>query len=101
MAQQVAVSAQKPLGLLIAKSRAIGGFPHECYHKMYNSLVQSVIDYGACIWGHREFSCINAVQHRAIRSFLGVHKKTHNAAALGEVGWTPQVMSQKVCIARQ
>ena len=68
---------------------------------MYNSLVQSVIGYGACIWVHREFSCITAVQHRVIHSFLGAHKKMPNAAALGEVGWIPQLVSQKVCITRQ
>jgi hypothetical protein len=26
-----------------------------------------VLSYGAAIWGTRDFSCINAVQHRAIR----------------------------------
>ena len=87
MAQQVAASAHSALGLLIAKSKSIGGLPHECY-KLYDAMVQSILDYGACIWGDREFSCINAVQYRAIRSFLGVSKTTCTAALLGEVGWT-------------
>ena len=53
MAKQVAASAHRALGLLSAKYKALSCFPHECYHNMYNSLVQSIIDYGACILGHR------------------------------------------------
>ena len=101
MAQQVAASAQRALGLLIAKSKAVGGFPYDCYTKLYNSLVQSVIDYGACIWGLTDFPCIQAVQNRAIRSFLGVHSKTSTAAIQGEMGWIPQSVSQWLCITRQ
>ena len=101
MAEQVAASAQRALGMLIAKSKAVGGFPHACFEKLYNSLVQSIIDYGASVWGHRDFSCIQAVQHRAVRSFLGVNKTTANAAVMGEVGWIPQRVSQKVCMVRQ
>ena len=52
---------------------------------MYNSIIQSVIDYCACSWGHREFSCINAVLCEAIHSFLELHKKMLNAAALVDV----------------
>ena len=68
---------------------------------LYNSLVQSILGYGACVWGHRDFSCIEAVQHRAVRSFLGVNKTTPNAAVMGEVGWIPQHVSQKLCMVRQ
>ena len=101
MAEQIAASAQRALGLLIAKSKCIGGFPFHCYSKLYQSLVQSILDYGACVWGHRNYPAIAAVQHRAIRSFLGVHSKTVNSAILGEMGWTPQCVLQQVCIARQ
>ena len=101
MAEQIAASAHRALGLVIAKSKSMGSLPYECYSKLYDSLVQSVIDYGACVWGVRDFDCIKAVQHRAIRFFLGVHKKTANAAILGEMGWTPQKVIQQMCICRQ
>ena len=57
MARTVAAAVQRSFGLLIAKARCIGGLPYECYTKLYNSLVQSVIDYGVSICGHNSFSC--------------------------------------------
>jgi hypothetical protein len=30
----------------------------------------SVIEYGASIWGNKDFSCINSVKNRAVRFFL-------------------------------
>ena len=71
MAKAVARSGGQALSLLIVKSKAHGGFPFDAYTNLYDSLVWSVISYGAAIWGTRGFSCINAVQHRAIR-FFGV-----------------------------
>ncbi len=49
----VAKSAgRRALGLLIAKYKAFGGLPYNCYTKLYNSLVQPIIDYGSSVWGH-------------------------------------------------
>ena len=101
MADQIAASAQRALGVLIVKSRIAGGLPYQVYTKLYQSLVQSILDYGVCVWGHKEYPSIMAVQHRAIRSFLGVHDRTSTSAILGEMGWTPQAILQKVGIARQ
>ena len=100
MVKQVAAAAQRSLGLLIAKAKAIGGFTHEQFTQLYSSLVQSVIDYGVCVWGHSEFSCINAVQNRAMRFFLGVNSKAPNTAVVGEMGWIPSCVHQWSCIAR-
>ncbi len=44
--------------------------PYNVYTKLYDALMQPVIDYGAGIWGTKDFSCINCVQHRACRFFL-------------------------------
>jgi hypothetical protein len=43
---------------------------------LYDSLVQPIIGYGASIWGYKSFSCIEAVQNRAMRYSLGVGKRT-------------------------
>ena len=101
MAREVAAAAQRSLGLLIAKARCIGGLPFECYTKLYNSLVQPVIDYGVSIWGYSSFSCIEAVQNRAVRFFLGVHCKAPNTATQGDMGWKPTVVRQWSAITRQ
>ncbi len=99
-AKMVAKSASRALGLLIAKSKASGGMPYEVFTKLYNALVQPVLDYGAGIWGTREFSCINSVQHRACRFYLGLGKYTPNVASEGEMGWPfPQERSW-LCVTR-
>ena len=83
----VAKAAHRALGLLIAKSKAYGGLPFHTFQKLYDSLVQPIIDYGAGIWGTQSFSWINSVQHRAERFYLGLGKYVPNNALQGEMGW--------------
>ena len=97
----VAKSAGRALGLMIAKAKAYGGLPYDCYTKLFNSLVQPIIDYGAAVWGTKEFSCINAVQNRACRFFMGVGRYTPNAATQGDMGWCCQNQKQWLCVTRQ
>ena len=54
MAKTVVQSASRALGLLIAKSKQAGGFTYSTLTKSFDSLVWSVIDYGAAIWGTTE-----------------------------------------------
>lgn len=100
-AKSVSQAAHRALGMLIAKGRAHGSFPYEVFTKLYNSLVQPIIDYGACIWGYRSYTCIEAVQNRALRYFLRVGKRTPIAAMQGDMGWSSQEYRQWVCISRQ
>ncbi len=66
MAKVVAKSANRALGLLIAKNKVTGGMPYDVFTQLYNNtLVQPVIDYGAGIWGTGNFSCIKSVQYKA------------------------------------
>ena len=71
MAKAVAKSASRSLGLLIAKCKAIGGVEFSTFSKLFETLVMSVIEYGASIWGNKDFSCINSVKNRAMH-FLWV-----------------------------
>ena len=43
-AELVAKSAHRALGLLIVKSKAYGGLPFNCFKKLYNSLIQPIIN---------------------------------------------------------
>ena len=61
MAKVVTIRA---LGLLIAKCKLNGGLIFNTYTTLYDSLVWSIISYGAVIWGTKKYSCINAVQNR-------------------------------------
>ena len=93
-AKVVAQSANRALGLLIAKSKSLGGMPYSVFTKLCDSTVWSVVAYGASIWGTRQFSCIDcidAVQFKAHRYFLGTGKYTAIYAVAGDRGWIPSI----------
>jgi hypothetical protein len=98
MTKAVARSAGRALSLLIVKSKAHGGFHFDTCTKLYDSLVWSVISYGAAILGTRDFSCINAVQHKAIRFFMGLNKYPPNDAINGDMSWKPPCAKQWSCV---
>lgn len=54
-AKSVAQSANRALGLLIAKSKLMGGMPYNVFSKLFDSMVWSVIAYGASVWGTKKF----------------------------------------------
>ena len=99
-AESVAKSANRALGLLIAKSKACGGLPYNCFSKLYESMVIPIIMYGASVWGHKQYSCINAVHNRLCRYFLGVGKFTPNAAVQGDMGLKVPWQYQRVEMCR-
>ena len=52
VAEGVAVSVHGTLGFLIAKDKSHGGMPFNIFTRLYDTLVQSVVDYGAGTRGH-------------------------------------------------
>ncbi len=98
-AKMIAQSAGRALGLIIAKTKYLGGLPHDVFKKLFDSMVWPVIAYGAAIWGTRSYACINAIQNRAMRYFLGVGRYAPTAAVSGDMGWIPAHVRQWKCIA--
>jgi hypothetical protein len=95
-AKVVAQSASRALGLLIAKCKSALGLPYEVFTHLYDSTVWPTISYGSAIWGYRSYSCVNAVQFRAMRFFFGVGRYTPNVAVSGEMGWiSPEIRQWK------
>ena len=72
-AKVVAKSANRALGLLIFKVKAMGGVSYNCYIKLFDCLVWPVISYWAAIWGTRSHPCIDAVFNRACRFFMRLY----------------------------
>ena len=101
MAKSVSMAAHRALGLLIAKDKAQGGMPVHIFTRLYDTLVQPIIDYGVAIWGQSEMSVINTVQNRASRYFLGVGKYTPVAALRGDLGWSDPKHRQWMGVSRQ
>jgi len=99
-AKYVAQSASRALGLVIAKCKSAGGYTFNVFTKLYESIVLPVICYSSCIWGVRNYSCINAVQNRAMRFYLGLGKYAPNDAIIGDMGWTPVYVSQWTTVVR-
>lgn len=100
-ADMVSKSAGRALGLIIAKSKLLGGLPFNTFYKLFQSTVVPIIEYGAAVWGYKEFSSVNSVYNRACRYFLGVGKYAPNMAVQGDTGWTPAFISQWISISRQ
>ena len=100
-AKAVVLPAGSALGLLIAKSKNMGGMNMNVFRKLYGNLVLPIITYGACVWGSKIYSCIGAVQNRACRFVLGVGKYTPTDAVLGDMGWMPVFLSQKKAVLEQ
>ena len=61
-AKIVATSANKALGLVMAKCKPIGGVSYDVFKKVFDSLVSPIIEYGAAIWGYKSYSYSNAIQ---------------------------------------
>jgi hypothetical protein len=99
-ADHVAKAANRALGVIIAKSKAFGGMPFSCFQKLYDAIVLPVINYGAAIWGHSQYSSINAVHNKACRFYLGVGRYTPSAAVQGDIGWLPPFVHQWIAITR-
>ncbi len=97
----MAQAASQALGLIIAKDKAHGGMSFICYSKLYDSLVQPVISYGAAIWGTKDYACISAVQNRACRYYMRLGKSAPNIALEGDTGWVHPSHRICKCVTRQ
>ena len=64
-------------------------------------MVWSIINYGAAVWGCKTFSCVAAIQSRALRFFLGVGRYAPNAAVNGDTGWDDVRVKQLSAVINQ
>ena len=68
-------SASRALGSILNKYYKLGGLGYYTYTKMFMSGVAPILDYSSAVWGYPEIPKIDTVQYRAMRIFLGVHKR--------------------------
>ncbi len=94
----VSQSASRALGLLIAKYKSLGGMPLNVFRKLFDATVWATIAYGAAVWGTQKFLCIEKIQNRAMRYFLGTSRSTPNAAIAGDLGWESMFEKQMECV---
>ena len=72
--------------------------PYNVDTKLFDSMVWSIVAYGAAVWGTRSFSCIDAIQNRAMRAFLGTTRNAPSAAMAGDMAWKPVFARQLTTI---
>ena len=90
----------RALGAIISKFRHLKGVGYTTFSKLYESKVQSILEYGSGVWGYAKETNIEIVQHRAMRYFLGVHKFAPNAGIYGDMGWIKHSLSRYICMVR-
>lgn len=96
----LADSGGRALGAIISKFKALKNVGFRTFETMYNSGVKPVLEYGSGVWGHITGTCIDNVQNRAMRYYLGVHKFSPNLALSGDMGWLTPKLSRYICRVR-
>ena len=93
-------ATSRALGSVTCKYFAIDGLDYDTYTNMYNALVCPVMDYACELWGNKKRDSCAAIQHRAMRTFLGVNKCAPLPMMYGDMGWTPTHVRHQVAMVR-
>ena len=90
----------RALGSIIAKYKAQGFMGYSTFTKLYEACITPILDYSAGVWGFSRYNCLEAIQNRAIRVYLGVHKFAPLLALEGDMGWMSCEHRQHLSILR-
>ncbi len=99
-AQVLSDAANRVLGSVINKYKSINGLGYYTYTRLFQSGVCPILDYGSEIWGYKSFNKIDAIQNKAIRIYLGVHRFAPTSAVSSDMGWTHSSVRHKVSMIR-
>ena len=98
MVDDRAEAGRRALGSLLRGARSAGGMLYGCtFRKLFESMVQSVLLYGAEVWGClRGLEPLEQVQLRALRSYFCVPRSHPRTSLFAEmqvvpVGWVPRI----------
>ena len=73
----LADSAGRALGSVITKMIKNGGFPFNVFCTLYDACVCSILEYGAEVFGYKQYDSAFKLHLRAARAFLGLPKMLH------------------------
>ena len=93
-------SASRALGVITSKYSTHDGLDYKTYTKLFDSMVCPIMDYGCEIWGARKRDCMDVIQHRAMRTFLGVGKCAPLPMMYGDMYWIPSHARQQAAMVR-
>ena len=85
--KRVGEKARKNVSRIWGMGMASGNLSVRASINLYETLVRSILEYGAEIWGDEEWDEGEKIQREIGRRILRCHGKTANEAVLGELGW--------------
>ena len=90
-AKTLSTQANKALRLLSIKKfqNRCGNLAPSIALNIFDKMVVPILNYGAEVWGFKEYECIESVQIRFCKKLLGVGRCSSNSAILGELGRYP------------
>ena len=72
------IALGRAFGFVISKLRTFKTLDYYIFNKLFDTCLTPIIDYGAGVWGFKDYNSINVVQNKILRYFLGVHKFAPN-----------------------
>ena len=92
-------SANRALGVVISKTKLLG-LNYDGFTTLYNSYVRPIMEYGAELWGGKQYQSMTNIYTKACRFFMKVPKHTPIMAIHGDMGWIHPYARQQGVVAR-
>ena len=89
-------AAGRSFGRIINIFKSMGDMGYETYSTLYRSYVLPVANYGAGVWGFKNYPAPQVLQNRIERFFLGVHRFAPLAATWIEMDWLDMCRLRKL-----
>jgi hypothetical protein len=99
-AKVLADSTSRAFGFIVSKFKMFKTIDYYIFKKLFDSCLTPIMDYGAGVWGYKDYNHINTVQNRIARWYLGVHRFAPNLGVWGDMGWVPAQIRRKVELVR-
>lgn len=93
---KLAAQARKSLYQIKRFEKPFGKFCHKEYFKIFDSMVIPILTYGSEIWGYDTKKCVEQIQTKFCKNFLGINSSVNDAMALGECGRFPLAINYHI-----
>ncbi len=96
----LADSAGRAFGGISSKFQSFKSIDYSIFTRLFDTCIVPIMDYASGVWGFKDYPHANAIQHRIIRSFLGLHRFAPSLAVNGDMGWLPAVVRRRIEMVR-
>ena len=78
--QALTAAAGRSYGRIVGLFKTLGDLGYKSFVKLYSSCVLPVANYGAAVWGWKDYPAPRVLQHKISSFYLGCHKYAPNSA---------------------